>query len=178
MPYPFTNVLHPVGVDNMGGLSIDVYFAPAISIKGTPVFKSEDSVVLEGTYVLEGDAKFVHISASYKSSSLKSSPVGDVDSRCSKLEGDFFHPGASETAAKFARLVQNTPGVFIVRDNEGRYRVVGDPVNPATVTVEHNTGKSPEDRKGFTIKFEAYSTRPVTYLKVDDPSSLPFPVME
>ena len=54
-----------------------------------------------------------------------------------------------------------------MRDNEGHYRLIGDPINPATVTVEHDTGKSPEDRRGFTFKIETYSTRPITYLKLD-----------
>ena len=177
MSYAFSNVIHPAGADNMGGMATDVYFAPQTAFKKFPVFKKETDITLEGAFEFtESDAGFVHISATYKSNGLKSSAVGDIDSRCSKQEGEFFHPGASESAAQFARLVQNTPGVFVVRDTEGKWRVVGDLVNPANVSVEHDTGKSPEDRKGFTIKFEAYSTRPIVYYKPADEQN-PFPVV-
>jgi len=165
--YPFADVIHEVGADNMGGLSVDVWFAPVTYITAFPGYESKDSIEVAGKIELKENAKFVHITASYKSAGLKSSPVGDVDGRCSKIEAEFFHPGAAENAAKFARAVQNTPGVFVMRDNEGHYRLIGDPINPATVTVEHDTGKSPEDRRGFTFKIETYSTRPITYLKLD-----------
>lgn len=177
MAYSFSNVIHPAGADNMGGMATDVYFAPQTAFKSFPTFKKEDDIYLEGKFeFLESDAAFVHITATYKTNGLKSNAVGDTDCRCSKQEGEFFHPGASEAAAKFARLVQNTPGVFIVRDTEGKWRVIGDVVNPANVSVEHDTGKSPEDRKGFTIKFEAYSTRPIVYYKPTDEKN-PFPVV-
>jgi len=177
MPYPFSNVVHPAGADNMGGMATDVYFAPQTAFKKFPEFKKETDITLEGAFEFtDSDAGFAHITASYKSNGLKSSVVGDIDGRCSKQEGEFFHPGASEAAAQFARLVQNTPGVFVIRDTEGKWRVIGDPVNPANVSVEHDTGKSPEDRKGFTIKFEAYSTRPIVYYKPADEKN-PFPVV-
>lgn len=177
MAYPFSNVLHIAGADNMGGMSCDVFFAPQSAFKSFPIFKDPQSINLEGDFeFLEEGAGFIHISASYKSNGLKSSVVGDIDCRCSKQEGEFFHPGADEAGAKFARAVQNTPGVFIVRDTEGNLRVIGDIINPASVSVEHDTGKSPEDRKGFSIKYEAYSTRPIVYYKPAD-ASKPFPVV-
>lgn len=172
--YPFADVIHTVGADNMGGLSVDVWFAPVTAIKTFLTYTDDSSIEMTGKIELKDAAqKIIHITASYKSAGVKSSPVGDIDGRCSKIEAEFFHPGASEAAAKFARAVQNTPGVFIMRDNEGRYRVIGEPVNPATVSVEHDTGKSPEDRRGFTFKIETYSTRPISYIKLDPPKKHP-----
>lgn len=178
MAYAFAPVLHKAGSDNMGGMSTMVYVAPHNIFKTFPSFAKETDTELTGKFEFrESDQGFVGVSASYKSNGLKSSPVGDIDSRCAKVEGEFFHPGADESAALFARLVQNTPVVIIVRDNEGKYRVVGDPINPAIVTVEHDTGKSPEDRKGFTIKYEAYSSRLITTYKPTDAAN-PFPTID
>lgn len=169
MAFPYEKVIWEAGQDNMGGLSTRAYFIPANAIKTMPAFASVDDTVRKGAFELESGASAVEIYLTYKSGGVKSEPVGDIDGRCSKKSGEFFHPGNTAAMAKFARAVQNTPGVFIFKDTEGRFIVVGDNVNPATVTAAHDTGKGPEERRGWTITFEAYGTRPVEFFEGDIP---------
>lgn len=168
--FPFNRVMWTAGSDNMGGLSTRVYFAPQGCIASAPPFET-DGITMAGQWEFKDPAKqgFVEIYVTYKSGDLKSEPVGDVDGVCSKKTGSFFHPGNTTEMARFARAVQNTPGVFIAVDTEGNQVVIGDVVNPATVKATHNFGKSPEDRKGWTVSYEAYSTHPVVFYRGDIP---------
>ena len=179
MGFPFNQVAWPAGSDNMGGIATRAFFCPARSFTAWPGWESADSVVLDlskATYLK--DEGFIEIYVTYNSGGISAEPVGDTDGVCSKQSGEFFHPGSTEEMARFARAVQNTPGVFVFQDTQGRYRVVGDVVNPAKVTAKHETGKKAEDRNGWTISFEAYSTRPVVFAKPGaDASKPPFTVV-
>lgn len=163
-PFPYKNVIWPAGSDNMGGLATEIYFVPLTALKSMPPFDPEDGITRKGKFEFNtSEQGFVKLYVTYKSGDLKSEPVGDIDGRCSKKSGSFFHPGTTEEMAKFARAVQNTPGVFIALDTEGNRVVIGDAVNPATVKAQHAFGKSPEDRKGWTISYEAYDAYPVVF---------------
>ena len=155
MGFPFKQVAWPAGSDNMGGIATRAFFCPARSFTAWPGWESADSVVLDlskATYLK--DEGFIEIYVTYNSGGISAEPVGDTDGVCSKQSGEFFHPGSTEEMARFARAVQNTPG------------------------AKHETGKKAEDRNGWTISFEAYSTRPVVFAKPGaDASKPPFTVV-
>ena len=171
MGFPFEQVSWPAGADNMGGLSTVAYFAPASAIMQMPEFDPKDGITRKGEFKMAQGTCFVSIYVTYGTASLSSEPVGEADCRCSKLTGEFFHPGSTPEAATFARAVQNTQGVFAFKDTSGRIRLVGDVVNPATVKAKHETGKKPDERKGWTIAFEAYSERPITFFEGEIPTT-------
>lgn len=162
MAFPYNSVIWQAGADNIGGLSTRVYFVPTVGVESWPEY-DDDGVTLRGDITLKSGAKFIDIYTTYKTAALTAEAAGDIDGKVSKLSGEFFHPGNNTEAAQFARAVQNTPGILIFVDGEGRNIVVGSVVHPAILAVSHNTGKTPEDRRGFTFKFEAYSTRHITF---------------
>ena len=61
--YPFADVIHEVCADNMGGLSVDVWFAPVTYITAFPGYENKDSIEVAGKIELKENAKFVQITA-------------------------------------------------------------------------------------------------------------------
>jgi hypothetical protein len=91
--------------------------------------------------------------------------IGDTDGKSFSSTLEFHVPGSSAKNLGFAAASKNARLVFIVPEENGTLRVVGNLVNPARFeSFSADTGASREDRKGGTYTFKTFGNTPAPIL--------------
>lgn len=173
------------GADNMGGLIGDIFFVPMADVDKTAVPAIGADLVITGDITLLTNKKFYAIYQTRGTSKIDDSTVGERDGRSKEVMFEFLFPGDTKEIIQFARAVQNTPGILIVKDPQGKMRILGVSVIDSSGTdvvtfdlpayLESDTGTSGAkggDAKGHTMIFKAESlTKALIYegtIDVDD----------
>lgn len=176
---PFADLLWPQGEDNMGGLVGDIYFIPKDDVDeaSIPALSAVGSLLMAaGDIMPKQGKKWLQIYHTPESGKIDYNTVGETDAKSKENMLEFLFPGDNQTLAEQERLLQNTVGLYAVKDTKGKMRILGltnlDPTtteltldSPAfLVTSNGATGQARPDRRGttFVVKHAA-SHRPVFY---------------
>lgn len=163
------NVLWPQGADNMGGLIGDIFFVPMADVDKTALPVIGADLVITGDITLNALAYFYAIYQTRLTSKIDDATVGERDGRSKDVMFEFKFPGDTPEIIAFCRKVQNTPGILIAKDPQGKQRILGVAVidNAGTDEVtfdlpaylESDTGTTGvgSDAKGHTLIFKAES---------------------
>jgi hypothetical protein len=147
----------------MSGLMGVVYWVPVEDIDWTtpPAFTK---TTVTGNIPLKTDKKFYQLYFTSDTGKIDSNMVGERDGKSYENILEVKYPGDTEAVIDFLRQVKNTPVVAIVRDRQGKYRLVGVSINGTSLTIDNpayveggtgTTGAAPADAKGHTIQFKA-----------------------
>ena len=144
----FEDVLWIQGSDNMAGLSGDIFFVPKDDVDETALLAlslDADGVTLSSNIPLVALKKFFRIYHTRGTGKITDQVVGERDAKSFENMAEFKFPGDTKALVAFKRQVLNTPGVYIARDANGKYRLFG-------IT----TVKDGSDNDVLTLDFPAY----------------------
>ena len=179
---PFEDVLWAQGKDNMGGLVGDIYFCPTEDVDfTTPPTLTGNTI---DAIAVKAGKKFFRVYHTRGTGKIDDNIIGERDGKAYENMLEFFHPGNSEAMQKFKRLVKNTPGVWVAKDTDGKFRVLGivalgeegsEIVSldmPAYVdTAPGTTGAAVEERRGTTMTVRSESPHPPLFLNTVPPTA-------
>ena len=122
---PFADVEWLEGQDNMPGMVGDVKHIPKSGIDISGLTIDNDGVTARGTIAVKAGSRITTIYCTENSSNITDNDQGDIDGKYTQNVGTWFTPGSFPTLESFKRLVRNTPGVFIMKDTEFNWRLLG-----------------------------------------------------
>jgi len=173
MPATPDHILWGDGQQNMGGIQTTCYYAPLssfASVKTVPSLDTnpslEASVTITGTHTFKNPATkgFWKLYCTEDAGMLESEGVGEKDGRSFRPRLKVFIPGGQKEAAGFLNWVNNTGGIFLAKDAEGRVRQVGTEQYPAKVEEgSESTTETADGRKGITLTVSCASPGPAPF---------------
>lgn len=116
-----------------------------------------------GDFVLEADAVFFKIDALRPKSSLRSESQGDYPNITNLNTGTFYYAGLNAEAAGFCRMANADDLIYIVRQPDGAYRVLGNEQWETTTKVSQESGSTATDAAGTTIEASVTDCCPAPY---------------
>lgn len=159
-------VLKPDGHENMGGMTIQGYIAIRGHIDSYPQLKADpalvdDLVKLEGNYEMKAGKYFIPVEAIIRTSQHSYENQGEPEGQSFLQKGMFKIKGATKAQSMgYARMLNNSQGVFIQIDNDGNRVVIGDELHPANFKPSGDTGTDPTNRSELTFEVTADSFCP------------------
>lgn len=141
------------------GISSDVATWATLPASPTDL---DDVAVLENTFAFNVGKKFFTFYTTDESVELLNEEQGEVDGMSYKHIVNFFLPGAAKRLLGFLTKANNEQFVIIVKDTQGRYRVIGSEMFPARKQAGGGitSGKVTGDRKGSDLSFYSYGNTP------------------
>lgn len=144
------------GLNNMGGLRAIGYYgfiADAETIPELPAAPAtlEDAAVITENIVMKAGKTMYAMYGTAETAGLDGETQGERDSRSTKRTLKWFYPTTSKKALGFALKSLNRNCFFIVREHDGKYRLIGSQAFPAEVSANDSTGTAVTDRKGITL---------------------------
>ena len=138
---PFADVEWLEGQDNMPGMVGDVKFIPKSGVDISGLTIDPDGVTARGVIALKEGSRITTIYVTENSSNITDSDQGDIDGKYTQNIGTFFTPGSYPKLESYKRLARNTPGLFIMKDTEFNWRLMGvwAAKNPAYTGEEGST---------------------------------------
>ncbi len=153
--------------NNMGGIAQVAYFAKWEDVSTWPTVPDEDAADLEANGTLTGDLvmkagkKMNSIYITDDTGEFSIEPVGETDGMSFVQHLGLFNPGLKKKLLGFMNYAKNENLVFIVKDNDGQYYLMGDDTRPATYAGAPDgagTGKETSARRGISMEF-VYKTK-------------------
>jgi hypothetical protein len=147
-------------MDNMGGMAVEVLFAPldyfAVIKKLKTTTAPGDSVTIDGSHTFKDGYGFHKAFATIESVKKMLESQGEIAGRSKKAKAEFFYPGTSKAAAEFDRQAQNDEFIFLFKDpNTGKRLQLGSEDYPAIVSANYDSATPASGRKGFAFTAEA-----------------------
>jgi hypothetical protein len=185
---PFADVTWLEGQDNMPGLVGDIRFIPKSAVDISALTIEDDGVTTAGNITIKTDGdpttplplgRVTTIYCTENTSNVTDADQGDIDGKYAQNMATWFTPGSFKELESFKRLVRNTPGLYILKDTEFNWRLMGvwAAKNPAWTeggvepkfipsldipariqTINGTHGTRGGDRKGTT--FEVFQDAP------------------
>ena len=141
-----------------------------------------------GDFTLAGDKKWVRIDLATNKGNVECETQGDRPSRTFLNKLTASYPGSSAAAAGFCRMAIDEDMVFLVRQRDGKFRVLGSEAFPIDVKPKFSTGEGISTSGGTDFEIEATDICPAPYYEgviataddgdIDAKTGLPKPVEE
>lgn len=167
---PYDHLGDLQGVDNPGGLAVDIFFAPLRAFldlqgikTGVGVVTLADTVSIDGSHTFDTGDGFFKLYGTLETGQVKYAQIGERDGRSLKVEGSLFHPGNSATAAGLLGQIKNERAIVIVKYADGTMEQIGNADLPCEISYEFETGTAGGGRRGYMVKFEAFQQRKQYY---------------
>jgi len=160
------DIQHQSGQDNTAGLMTEFYFAKLDDIDTFPTpiadpTTPEEKMTISEDFVMKDGKGFHKGYMTWGRGGVSWSLQGPMDGKSFTHNFEFYKPGADKESLAFLSLAKNENLVFIVKDKDGNFRVVGSEGIPAKMdSVDGGTGQSGEDDKGDTITFVSEGANP------------------
>jgi hypothetical protein len=156
----YSSLIHCKGQTVLPGLRNELYGIPKsqiISWPELPALSDKDVdmakiATLQGDFKLAADAKFIKISILDTASNVTSASQGDAPSKTFLNTATFKYPGINEEATGFCRMVNSDDFVFVYRQRDGKYRVIGNESFETNVNPTQETGSAVTDATGTTLE--------------------------
>ena len=164
------DLLWTPGSKNMGGLvgNIHAIEIDQIDLSTEPTLDA-DGLTITSPLVLNVDQKFATIYHTRETGKIDSNMVGERDGRSFDNMLEFFHPGSSKAEAAFREKYCNTPSVYIAKDTDGNWRLIGLAKIGGKITKDlpaymepsnNTTGAAAADRRGSTYVIKSEASHP------------------
>jgi hypothetical protein len=164
------------GQSNLGGLKPVGYYgfiSEATTIPEVPEEPADLEAVsaIANNIVMDSGKTMFPMYGTLEKLNLKGEQQGERDGRSNKITLTWFIPGHHKENLGAARYFPKRRMFFIVRDQEGRYRLVGNTSFPAEVAATDDTGTAVGDLKGVTYEISTYSDGPAPIYEGEIPSA-------
>jgi hypothetical protein len=148
--------------NNMGGIAQEAYFAKWEDVATWPTQPDATAADIEANGELTGDLvmntgkKMNKIYITDDTGEFVIESVGETDGKSFITHLSLFNPGLKKKVLGFMNYAKNENLVFIVKDNDGQYYLMGDDTRPATYAGAPDsvgTGKETAARRGVSMEF-------------------------
>ena len=156
---------------NMGGIAQVVYYAPWADVETWPTKPSspadiEANGTLTGDVVMSAGKKMYEIYITDDTGEFEIETVGEMDGKSFVTHLRLFNPGLKKKLLGFINWAKNENLVFIVKDNDGQYYLMGDDTRAAIYNgAPDSAGTSRETagRRGVSMEFTYKTANVYTY---------------
>ena len=161
------------GETSLPGLRNEAYFVSRHQITTYPKLPAvtDDGVSMsslatyKGDFSLAADAVFHKMDILDSKSNNISSSQGEKPSKSFINTITLKYAGNNEAAAGFCRLANVDDLLFIVRQRDGAYRVIGNEMFATDVKPSQDSGMQVTDESGTTIEASVTDVAPAPYYK-------------
>ncbi|MBC8053758.1 MAG: hypothetical protein H7Y13_11905 [Sphingobacteriaceae bacterium] len=174
------NLTWPAGRRNAAGIS-RILFCPCEDILTFPALGDPETattyaelIEMEDLIVCKTGKKFIEIYCTLETGEVKSKMVGPRDGKGRENSVELSSPGNEAAFLGFDSYTDNLPGVFVVLEKNGKWRVVGSLNDPAYKDDSDGTsGKAGTDGRATKLMFKSLQeTAPPIYKPVGGVASL------
>jgi len=146
---------------NMGGTAQIAYFCAWDDVATWPTLPSapvstDDNGTLTGDIVLKAGKQMRTIYITDDTGEFQIESVGEVDGKSFVTHLRLFNPGLKKELLGFINFAKNENLVFIVKDNDGQFYLMGDDTRAAIYVGAPDgsgTGKETAARRGISMEF-------------------------
>lgn len=146
---------------NMGGIAQICYYCAWDDVASWPTKPDapadiEANGALTGNIALKADKQMYSIYITDDTGEFEIEPVGEMDGKSFVTHLRLFNPGLKKKILGFMNWAKNENLVFIVKDNDGQYYLMGDDTRPATYAGAPNgsgTSQETAGRRGISMEF-------------------------
>ncbi len=168
------------GTTTLPGIRPEVYGIPKSQIVTYPKLPSPDDegatmksiATYVGDFVLAADAAFIKIDVLTPASNLKSESQGEKPSKTFLNSASLKHAGNNEEATGFCRLVNSDDFLFVIRQRDGKFRVLGNEMFETEVKPSQDSGMAVTDTSGTMLEASVTDVCPAPFyvgkLKLED----------
>lgn len=157
--------------NNMGGIAQVAYFCKWDDVQTFPSLPSSPANLaangtLTGDLVMKTGKKMNKIYITDDTGEFEIEPVGETDGKSFVKHLRLFNPGLKASLLGFMNYAKNENLVFIVKDNDGQFYLMGDDTRPATYVGAPDgagTGKETAARRGISMEFQYKTKGAYTY---------------
>lgn len=131
---PFKDVNWLEGQDNMPGLVGDIKFIPKSAVDLSGLTIAPDGVSTIGNILIKTDGdpttplplgRISTIYCTENTGNVTDSDQGEIDGKYAQNMLTWFTPGSFKDLEETKRLIRNTPGLYIAKDTEFNWRLMG-----------------------------------------------------
>lgn len=168
----FTNIdKNLTNGQNMGGIAQTVYYGAWADVESWPTVPSspatiEDNGTLTGNLVMKTGKQLFEMYITDDTGEFEIESVGERDGKSFVTHLRLFNPGLKKKLLGFINWAKNENMVFIVKDNDGQYYLMGDETRPATFEGAPDgagTGRETAARRGISMEFVYKTANVYTY---------------
>lgn len=169
----YESLEHCKGETVLPGLRAEAYCiskSQIVSYPKLPAFGDEGATmstmaVYTGNFGLAADAVFHKIDILDSKSNQTSSSQGEKPSKTFVVSATLKYAGNNEAAAGFCRIANADDMIFIVRQRDGKYRVIGNEMFETNVNPSQDSGMAVTDESGTTIEISTTDICPAPFYK-------------
>lgn len=151
------------------GIRPEVLACPKRDIVKWPVLPEsaktnmKELAVYQGSFTLAADKKWVKVGLTKNKGEVTSEAQGEDPSRTFVNKATFTHPETDEEATAFARQALYDDFVYIFRQRNGKYRVLGNEAFETVTSPGQKTGEGTTGESGTTFDVEVTDVCPAPF---------------
>lgn len=167
----YESLRHCPGETTMPGLRPEAYAIPKSQILKFPKRKTaadagatlSSLVTYDGDFVLAADAKFFAVDLVTTASNLKAESQGEYPSNTFLVSTTLKYAGVDEEATGFCMMANTDDLVYVVRQKNGKYRVIGNEFERTTTKPAQDSGMAVTDASGTTLEISVTDKSPAPF---------------
>lgn len=133
------------------------------TLPATASKEMKELAIYSGSFTLDADKKWHTIDFTLNKGSISSETQGDIPSRTFLNKATLNHPEIDEAAAGAMRQMLYDDLVYIIRQRDGRYRVLGNEMFPTDTKPQMTTGEGTSGDVGTTLEIEVTDVCPAPF---------------
>lgn len=153
------------------GIRPEVYFIPKSQILGWPTLPApgdKDATMssiatYSGDFTLASDAVFRQLDVLTAASNITSASQGDMPSKTFLITSTLKHAGNTEAATGFCRMANCDDLVYVVRQRDGKFRVVGNESFETNTNPSQDSGMAVTDASGTQLEVTVTDVCPAPF---------------
>ena len=142
------------------GIRHEVYFIAKKNILGWPKLPALDSegadmkkiATYDGDFTLAADKTFLRLDVLTAASNLKADSQGEKPSKTYLNSSTLKYAGVDEDATGFCHMANTDDLVFVIRQRNGKFRVLGNEAFEMNVNPSQDSGMAVTDASGTTLE--------------------------
>lgn len=159
------------GETTLPGLRPEVYYIPKTLILTYPTLaKPSDTdatlktiATYDGNFGLAADAVFFKLDILTDASKIASESQGNPPSKTFLNSCTLKYAGNNEVAAGFSRLINSDDILFVIRQRDGKFRVIGNDSFETDCKPAQDSGMAVTDASGTTIEVSVTDVCPAPF---------------
>lgn len=123
----------------------------------------ETLAVYKGDFGLAADSKFFKIDILDSASNVTSASQGEKPSKTFVNSTTLKYAGNNEAAAGFARMANTDDLLYVVRQRDGKFRVIGNEMFETNTNPGQDSGMNVTDASGTTLEISVTDVCPTPF---------------
>lgn len=167
----YDSLIHCKGETVLPGLRPEAYaIAKSQIVKWPTLAKPSDTsatmesiATYDGDFVLAADAKFFKIDILEAASNVTSASQGETPSKTFLNSSTLKYAGTNAKATGFCRMANSDDLVYILRQRDGSFRVLGNEMFDTNTNPSQDSGMAVTDASGTTLEITVTDVCPAPF---------------